>query len=167
MGRIMPHRGWRAYRTGTGVKSMQAARRICVAIDQPSATPGRRSERRGRPRRPKPASQLRDQPDRNGLAALLGLGDLHGDPLALDIHLTLSGRRTPRPSPGQLFLELDSVRHSFWGVFGWFNVPVPPWMFAVYDALSLAALAGLVVGVWRLVRGARTETQRRRGAKEE
>ncbi|MFN8474794.1 MAG: glycosyltransferase family 39 protein [Anaerolineae bacterium] len=75
---------------------------------------------------------------------------LYGDPLALDIHLTLSGRRTPRPSPWQLFLELDSVRHSFWGVFGWFNVPVPPWMFAVYDALSIAALVGMAIGVWRL-----------------
>ncbi len=77
---------------------------------------------------------------------------LYGDPLALDIHLTLSGRRTPRPSPAQLFLELDSVRHSFWGVFGWFNVPVPPWMFTVYDALSIAALAGMGMGVWRRFR---------------
>ncbi|MFN8483079.1 MAG: glycosyltransferase family 39 protein [Anaerolineae bacterium] len=92
---------------------------------------------------------------------------LYGDPLALDIHLTLSGRRTPRPSPWQLFLELDSVRHSIWGVFGWFNVPVPPWVFAVYDALSIAALVGLGMGVWRrLRRGDEIETQRRKGAKE-
>ena len=93
---------------------------------------------------------------------------LYGDPLALDIHLTLSGRRTPRPSPAQLFLELDSVRHSFWGVFGWFNVPVPAWMFAVYDALSIAALVGVGVGVWRLVRPKNGwATQRRRGAEGE
>ena len=90
---------------------------------------------------------------------------LYGDPLALDIHLTLSGRRTPRPSPWQLFLELDSVRHSFWGVFGWFNVPVPPWMFAVYDVLSITALVGVGVGVWRLVAHKdEMATQRRRGA---
>ena len=74
---------------------------------------------------------------------------LYGDPLAIQVHLDLSGRRNPRPSAAQLWAELESVRRSFWGVFGWFNVVGPEWLAWLYDALAVAALVGVVVGVWR------------------
>ncbi len=74
---------------------------------------------------------------------------LYGDPLAVEVHLEVSGRRNPRPSLLQLVSELESVRRSFWAVFGWFNVTVADWVYALYDALSLAALVGVGVGVWR------------------
>lgn len=78
---------------------------------------------------------------------------LYGDPLAIQVHLDLSGRRNPRPSLAQLWTELESVRRSFWGVFGWFNVVGPEWLAWLYDALSVVALVGVIVGVWRAWRG--------------
>ena len=96
-----------------------------------------------------------------GVTALLVAGwfyarnaQLYGDPLALEIHLELSGRRNPPPSLWQVLGELESVRRSFWAVFGWFNVVAPDWLYLLFDALTLLAVVGVAVGVWRAWRGA-------------
>lgn len=44
--------------------------------------------------------------------------------------------------------ELNGVWLSTWGLFGWFTLLLPDWVYALLTAFSLAALVGLVVA-WR------------------
>jgi hypothetical protein len=37
--------------------------------------------------------------------------------------------------------------HSFWGVFGWMNIPAPPWYYVAAGALCLLGLGGLGLGL--------------------
>lgn len=74
---------------------------------------------------------------------------LYNDWLAVEVHLDVSGRRNPRPAPLQLVAELESVQRSFWAVFGWFNVIVADWVDWLFDLLSIASVAGIVVGIRR------------------
>jgi hypothetical protein len=56
------------------------------------------------------------------------------------------------PALGDFWGEMRGLRFSFWGLFGWFNVPLPRWTYRVLDAVSLAAVLGLLlsgVRVWR------------------
>ncbi len=76
---------------------------------------------------------------------------LYGDPTGLNVMLQMVGPRNPPPDLAQLSSEFQGLRISFWGLFGWFNVPFPHWVYVMLDWLSLLTLVGLVIGVLRLV----------------
>ncbi len=77
---------------------------------------------------------------------------LYGDPTGVSAMLEIVGRyRKPRSLSFMLW-AFSGLRFSFWGVFGWFNILAPRWWYTLLDLLTLAALAGLGVQVWRLWR---------------
>ncbi|NLG48944.1 MAG: phospholipid carrier-dependent glycosyltransferase [Chloroflexi bacterium] len=83
---------------------------------------------------------------------------LYNDPLGTGAMVAMMGSRTDAPTLAELIGEFRGLRMSFWGIFGWFNVLMrPTWLYWLLDALTLAALAGLGVGLFRAGR----ETLRR------
>jgi len=78
---------------------------------------------------------------------------LYGDPTGLNRMLEIVGRRDSLVNRLQLISELEGLRISFWALFGWFNIPVPRWIYKVFDGLSLLALLGLGIGMVRQPRG--------------
>ena len=80
---------------------------------------------------------------------------LYGEPTGLTAMWQVVGRRSDF---GQdLWGEFRALRYSFWGLFGWFSIPMPTWAYRVLDAFSLLALAGVAMemgrwfrqGLWR------------------
>jgi 4-amino-4-deoxy-L-arabinose transferase-like glycosyltransferase len=76
---------------------------------------------------------------------------LYGDPTGLNVMLQMVGPRNPPPNLAQLSSEFQGLRISFWGLFGWFNVPFPHWVYVLLDWLSALTVVGLLIGVFRLV----------------
>jgi hypothetical protein len=84
---------------------------------------------------------------------------LYGDPTGLTAMWDIVGRRDDFGV--ELWGELRGLRYSFWGLFGWFSIAMPAWVYRLLDVLSLLSLVGLVLGVgrwlqWGLWRGARS-----------
>jgi len=77
---------------------------------------------------------------------------LYGDPTGLNRMIAIIGARTPAPALRALVDEWAGLRYSFWGVFGMLNVFGPDRLFDYADALSLLALAGLLVFAGRAAR---------------
>ncbi|MGH2541489.1 MAG: hypothetical protein ACRDIB_01750, partial [Ardenticatenaceae bacterium] len=50
---------------------------------------------------------------------------------------------------GTILNGTESVFHSFWGQFGWMKAPLQPREYLVLALFSLAALAGLLLWLWR------------------
>jgi hypothetical protein len=74
---------------------------------------------------------------------------LYGDPLALNVWLAIAGAR-PQPFPlTALLSEFQGFRISFWGNFGGVNIIAPDWVYVALDAITVAAIIGLLVGVVR------------------
>ncbi|MEZ4861462.1 MAG: glycosyltransferase family 39 protein [Caldilineaceae bacterium] len=74
---------------------------------------------------------------------------LFQDPLALSVlTAVLPGRDEPL-SWRELLSLAPGVWRSYWGVFGWFNVDMDSWLYALYSGLSLLAGVGLVMSVRR------------------
>jgi 4-amino-4-deoxy-L-arabinose transferase-like glycosyltransferase len=69
---------------------------------------------------------------------------LYGDWSGLNHLMTLNGRRNEPLEWDEWWLEFRGLRYSFWGLFGWFNILLPEWIYRVLDGVSVAALAGLV-----------------------
>lgn len=69
---------------------------------------------------------------------------LYGDLFGVSHLLSNNGLRTEALSWGGLWGELRGLRYSFWGLFGWFNLLLPGWIYALLDGLTLVALLGLV-----------------------
>ena len=89
---------------------------------------------------------------------------LYGDWTGLDHLMTLNGRRTEPLEWDEWWLEFRGLRYSFWGLFGWFNILLPEWIYRVLDGVSVVALLGLVAApllnrqraipaAWRVGRG--------------
>lgn len=76
---------------------------------------------------------------------------LYSDPLGLHTMLEVVGRREAF-SFSDLLFELEGLRLSFWGLFGWFNVLMDRWAYLFYDVLALLGLVGLGILFWRQVR---------------
>ncbi len=70
---------------------------------------------------------------------------LYGDPLGLPAMFAILPQRTQPPGLGELWLEWQGVWRSFWGVFGWFNITLPAWLYRFYRGLTLLAGVGLAV----------------------
>jgi 4-amino-4-deoxy-L-arabinose transferase-like glycosyltransferase len=72
---------------------------------------------------------------------------LYGDPTGLNVFLDIVGRRAIPATLPQLWAERASFTQAFWGYFGGMNVPMPQWIYHVFDGIALFALASLLVGV--------------------
>ncbi len=68
---------------------------------------------------------------------------LYGDVFGISYLLVNNGQRTEPITLASLPGELRGLRYSFWGLFGWFNILLPTWIYTVLDGLSLMGLAGL------------------------
>lgn len=71
---------------------------------------------------------------------------LYGDPLGLQTMLDVVGRRDGFGFADLVF-ELEGLRLSFWGLFGWFNVLMDRWVYHIYDGLLIAGTIGLVLAI--------------------
>jgi hypothetical protein len=92
---------------------------------------------------------------------------LYGEPTGLTAMWQVVGRRDDFGT--ELWSEFRGLRYSFWGLFGWFSIAMPDWVYRVLDALSLLAVAGLALEVGRwfhrgLWRSAWNAWQRREAA---
>lgn len=70
---------------------------------------------------------------------------LYGDLFGISYLLSNNGLRTDPISWGGLWGELRGLRYSFWGLFGWFNLLLPRWIYHIFDGLTIVALLGLVL----------------------
>ncbi len=74
---------------------------------------------------------------------------LYGDPLAWNMWQANILLRVVPATWQTIAGELGSLEQSFWGLFGWLNVPFPPWMYTLLRGLALVLLAGLCVAAGR------------------
>ena len=74
---------------------------------------------------------------------------LYGDWSGLGHLLAKNGQRGDDLTAAGLWQEFRGLRYSFWGLFGWFSILLPVWIYTVLDMLTLGALAGLG---WRMLR---------------
>ncbi len=85
---------------------------------------------------------------------------LYADWLGLDHLTSINGQRTEPLEWDEWWLEFRGLRYSFWGLFGWFNLLLPDWIYLLLDALSVAALAGLAAAPWLMRPALGTSSQR-------
>ncbi len=72
---------------------------------------------------------------------------LFDDPLALSVMFSVLPGRGEPASLAQVAAMAPGIWRSFWAVFGWFNVVVDNWVYALYGLLTVVALAGWGAGV--------------------
>lgn len=70
---------------------------------------------------------------------------LYGDLFGISHLLENNGLRTTPLSWNGLWGELRGLRYSFWGLFGWFNLLLPGWIYGVLDGITLLGLLGLLI----------------------
>ncbi len=68
---------------------------------------------------------------------------LYGDLSGVGSITAIMPTRTSPLTLGELGGELQGLRFSYWGMFGWFNVPSPLWAYRIADVLTVLALVGL------------------------
>jgi 4-amino-4-deoxy-L-arabinose transferase-like glycosyltransferase len=66
-----------------------------------------------------------------------------GDPLLLSAMFAILPKRAEPPTMVELMARLEGVWRSFWAVWGWFNVVAEPWLYRVYNWLTLLGIVGL------------------------
>ena len=72
---------------------------------------------------------------------------LYGEPTGLTAMWEVVGQRSDF---GQdLWGEFRGLRYSFWGLFGWFSIPLPGWVYRSLDVFSCLAVLGVCVQVGR------------------
>jgi len=81
---------------------------------------------------------------------------LYGDPFGLKIMPILFRTRVYRPSLLELLAEFKGLRMSFWALFGWFNILAEPWLYLAFDGLALLGMVGLLLLVFKQLRGEET-----------
>lgn len=69
---------------------------------------------------------------------------LYGDWTGLGHLVSINGQRTQPLEWDEFWLEFRGLRYSFWGLFGWFNLLLPNWVYPLLDGVTAAALLGLV-----------------------
>ncbi|MCU0466147.1 MAG: DUF2142 domain-containing protein, partial [Anaerolineae bacterium] len=69
---------------------------------------------------------------------------LYGEITGTAQMVAVVGSRPAPPLP-DLLRELTSLSNSFWGVFGWFNIPAPSLYYFIIDLLTVTSVVGLVV----------------------
>ncbi len=79
---------------------------------------------------------------------------LYGDVTAANQFIAIAGGVRPY-SLRQVWNDMDRVWLSLFGLFGWMNLQAPTWIYLVWNAIVVAAVAG---GVWGLVRALRRDS---------
>lgn len=71
---------------------------------------------------------------------------LYGDLTGLNLHLEEMGGRRDLSSLTieSVWAELSGLRASFWGLFGWFSILMPAWVYQLLDLVALVGAAGLI-----------------------
>ena len=70
---------------------------------------------------------------------------LYGDPFGTTNLLSVTGQRVaPLTLPG-LFGELRGLQMSFWGIFGWFSILLPSWIYSLLELLTVLAITGAII----------------------
>ncbi|MEP7200506.1 MAG: glycosyltransferase family 39 protein, partial [Chloroflexota bacterium] len=82
---------------------------------------------------------------------------LYGDITGLNRMLAIVGTRNPAPDLRQLLDESEGLRLSFWGLFGWFSILMPPSVYVFFDVVAVIASIGLCI---TLIRGRQTANSR-------
>jgi hypothetical protein len=77
---------------------------------------------------------------------------LYGDLTGLNAMLNTFGWRAVAPGLTELLGEFEGLRISYWGIFGWFNIPSWTILYRLLDALTLVAVAGFVLLLVRSLR---------------
>lgn len=72
---------------------------------------------------------------------------LYGEWLGVNQLLTINGLRVESRTLDDLLGELRGVRYSFWGLFGWFSILMPGFVYSALDIVTVAAGLGLAIGV--------------------
>jgi hypothetical protein len=80
---------------------------------------------------------------------------LYNDILGLNGFLALVGRRL---YPPDLWQESPSLLRSYWGIFGWFNLPMPNWVYVGLNTLLVIAGIGLAKQLFSWIRRAKQQT---------
>lgn len=77
-------------------------------------------------------------------------GLLYGNLLASNIWLSnILLRDEPATWRTLVYSEWESLDHSFWGLFGWFNVAYPTWLYRLLQLLEVSILVGLLLWILR------------------
>ena len=80
---------------------------------------------------------------------------LYGDPTGLNVMLAIVGGWQSPLGWRDLLGQFQGLRISYVALFGWFNLPLPDWVYRVLDGILLVAMLGLPL-IWR--RGEREVT---------
>jgi len=73
---------------------------------------------------------------------------LYGDWFGLTTLLAIEGVRTDSSSIGAMMSELRGMKYSFWGLFGWFNLLLPIWVYRLIDLFTIVGLVGLAANIF-------------------
>ena len=68
---------------------------------------------------------------------------LYRDPFGLKLMFAVLPARAQRPTFGELLGQFDGVFKSFWGVFGWFNVPMEDGVYTAFALMTFLSAIGL------------------------
>ena len=79
---------------------------------------------------------------------------LYGDATGLSAMYQIVGQRAL--TIAQLINELPGLWYSVWGIFGWFNIALPDWLYAFYTAFVLLAVLGGIKAGWRWLKTLRS-----------
>ncbi|MBI3957917.1 MAG: hypothetical protein HY328_03830, partial [Chloroflexi bacterium] len=71
---------------------------------------------------------------------------LYGEWLGVNQLLTINGLRVDSRTLDQMLGELRGVRYSFWGLFGWFSILMPGFVYSALDVLTVVVAGGVLVG---------------------
>jgi len=82
---------------------------------------------------------------------------LYGSPLGLNLMFAVLPQRPERPGFSELLLLMDGALNSLFGVFGWFNVVMEPWLYTAFRLVTFAAAGGLL---WLLLTALRQKDRR-------
>ncbi len=77
---------------------------------------------------------------------------LYGDWLGWEQFLGLVGRRAEPATLIQLWGERVGFVQAYWGLFGGVSVPMPDWIYTIFNAIVVAAALGLAWGLLRAIR---------------
>lgn len=87
---------------------------------------------------------------------------LYGDWFGVTNLLANNGLRPEPITWASFWGEFRGLRYSFWGIFGWFNILLPTWVYPLLDGVTVVALAGLPLA-WLTNRSA-TDGYKAKGA---
>ena len=77
---------------------------------------------------------------------------LYGDLLAWEMWEANILLRVIPAGPSQILSELGGLERSFWGLFGWLNLPYPPWIYLALRVVAVVVALGLLFHLARKTR---------------